>query len=139
MSKTKEAVARNSLHLQQPFFILFFFDSLPAVLSTSWQARSFGAKRQQAGTLTSSRLRLDGDFPIPRLTQISSVATRCAIAIFPPADALWSAVSVPPDPADKRHSPCGSSARASVPASCGSRRMPPFSRSAAAQILRSGS
>ena len=116
----------------------FMFDSVCRELHT-WQARSFGAKRQQAGTLTSPRLPLDGDFLIPRLTQISSVATRCSIAIFPPADALRSAVSVLPALADKRHSPCGSEARASVPASCGSRRMPPFSRSAAARILRSGS
>lgn len=47
-----------------------------------WQARSFGAKRQQAETLTSPRLLLDGAFPIPPATQISSVAARCAIAIF---------------------------------------------------------
>ena len=87
----------------------------------------------------SLRLQLDGDFPIPRLTQISSVATRCSIAIFLPADALRPAVYVLPVPADKRHSPYESEARASVPVSCGSRRMSPFSRSAAVQILRSGS
>lgn len=54
---------------------------------TLWQARSFGAKRQQAETLTSPRLLLDGAFPIPPVTQISSVAARCAIAIFPRAAA----------------------------------------------------
>ena len=58
-----------------------------------WQARSFGAKRQQAETLTSPRLLLDGAFPIPPVTQISSVAARCAIAIFPRAAARWSAGS----------------------------------------------
>lgn len=34
----------------------------------SWQAMSFGAKRQQTETLTSPHLRLDGDFPKPLWT-----------------------------------------------------------------------
>ena len=120
-------------------FILFFFDSLPAVLSTSWQARSFGAKRHQAETLTSPRLLLDGAFPIPPATQISSVAARCAIAIFPRAAARWSAGSVRPAPADRPRSPCGSAAPASAPAPGGTRRRPPFSLPAALQIPRSDS
>ena len=72
------------------------------------QARSFGAKRQQAEDYKILRLPLDGDFPIPPETQIPSVAARCAIAIFPLADARVSAVSVLPDPADMWHLPCGS-------------------------------
>ena len=116
---------------------------LPTGLSykdySSWQARSFGAKRQQAETLTSPRLLLDGAFPIPPATQISSVAARCAIAIFPRAAARWSAGSVRPAPADRRRSPCGSEAPASAPAPGGTRRRPPFSLPAALQILRSGS
>lgn len=72
------------------------------VFSQIWQARSFGAKRHQAETLTSPRLLLDGAFPIPPVTQISSVAARCAIAIFPRAAARWSAGSVRPAPADRR-------------------------------------
>lgn len=92
-----------------------------------WQARSFGAKRHQAETLTSPRLLLDGAFPIPHVTQISSVAARCAIAIFPRAAARWSAGSVRPAPADRRRSPCGSAAPASAPAHGGTRRRPPFS------------
>ena len=105
----------------------------------SWQARSFGAKRQQAETLTSPRLLLDGAFPIPPVTQISSVAARCAIAIFPRAAARWSAGSVHPAPADRRRWPCGSAAPASAPAPGGTRRRPPFSLPAALQIPRSGS
>ena len=105
----------------------------------TWQARSFGAKRHQAETLTSPRLLLDGAFPIPPATQISSVAARCAIAIFPRAAARWSAGSVHPAPADRRRSPCGSAAPASAPAPGGTRRRPPFSLPAALQILRSGS
>lgn len=102
----------------------------PRVMSGSrqtWQARSFGAKRQQAETPTSPRLLLDGAFPIPPATQISSVAARCAIAIFPRAAARWSAGSVRPAPADRRRSPCGSAAPASAPAPGGTRRRPPFS------------
>lgn len=38
---------------------------LSRILPWLWQARSFGAKRQQAETLTSPRLLLDGAFPIP--------------------------------------------------------------------------
>ena len=72
------------------------------------QARSFGVKRQQAEDFVILRLPLDGDFPIPPETQISSVAARCTIAIFPLADARVSAVSVLPNPADMRHLPCGS-------------------------------
>lgn len=82
----------------------------------TWQARSFGAKRQQAETLTSPRLLLDGAFPIPPVTQISSVAARCAVAIFPRAAARWSAGSVRSAPANRRRSPCGSAAPASAPA-----------------------
>lgn len=45
-------------------------------------SKVFWSQRQQAETLTSPRLLLDGAFPIPPATQISSVAARCAIAIF---------------------------------------------------------
>lgn len=112
---------------------------LSRILPWLWQARSFGAKRQQAETLTSPRLLLDGAFPIPPVTQISSVAARCAIAIFPRAAARGSAGSVRSAPADRRRSPCGSAAPASAPAPGGTRRRPPFSLPAALQILRSGS
>ena len=105
----------------------------------TWQARSFGAKRQQAETPTSPRLLLDGAFPIPPVTQISSVAARCAIAIFPRAAARWSAGSVRPAPADRPRSPCGSAAPAFAPAPGGTRRRLPFSLPAALQIPRSGS
>ena len=50
-----------------------------------------------------------------------------------------SAGSVRSAPADRRRSPCGSSAPASAPAPGGTRRRPPFSLPAALQILRSGS
>lgn len=52
----------------------------------TWQARSFGAKRQQAETLTSPRLLLDGAFPIPPVTQISSVPSLFFLAL--PLDGL---------------------------------------------------
>lgn len=123
------------------FYYTTAFCEIQALKSFSqiWQARSFGAKRQQAETLTSPRLLLDGAFPIPPVTQISSVAARCAIAIFPRAAARWSAGSVRSAPADRRRSPCGSAAPASAPAPGGTRRRPPFSLPAALQIPRSGS
>ena len=128
-----EATLRRHVKIEGQFLDVMIFALYP------WQARSFGAKRQQAETLTSPRLLLDGAFPIPPATQISSVAARCAIAIFPRAAARWSAGSVHPAPADRRRWPCGSAAPASAPAPGGTRRRPPFSLPAALQILRSGS
>ena len=61
------------------------------------------------------------------------MATRFAVAIFPPADALQSAVLILPDSANKWRSPYGSEAPTAV---SGSLRMLPISRSAAVQILR---
>ena len=136
-AETLESSQRNTLSAKS-----FYFDAITVgvrIEITLWQARSFGAKRQQAETPTSPRLLLDGAFPIPPATQISSVAARCAIAIFTRAAARWSAGSVRPAPADRRRSPCGSAAPASAPAPGGTRRRPPFSLPAALQIPRSGS
>lgn len=122
-AETLESSQRNTLSAKS-----FYFDAITVgvrIEITLWQARSFGAKRQQAETLTSPRLLLDGAFPIPPVTQISSVAARCAIAISPRAAARWTAGSVRPAPADRRRSPCGSSAPASAPAPGGTRRRPP--------------
>ena len=122
-AETLESSQRNTLSAKS-----FYFDAITVgvrIEITLWQARSFGAKRQQAETLTSPRLLLDGAFPIPPVTQISSVAARCAIAIFPRAAARWSAGSVRSAPADRRRSPCGSAAPAFAPAHGGTRRRPP--------------
>ena len=68
-AETLESSQRNTLSAKS-----FYFDAITVgvrIEITLWQARSFGAKRQQAETLTSPRLLLDGAFPIPPVTQIS--------------------------------------------------------------------
>lgn len=47
-------------------------------------SKVFWSQKTAGGDSDEPRLLLDGDFPIPRLTQISSVAARCAIAFFLP-------------------------------------------------------
>lgn len=54
---------------------------------TAVASKVFWSQKTAGGDSDESPPALDGDFPIPLGTQISSVATRCAIAIFLLADA----------------------------------------------------
>ena len=107
-AETLESSQRNTLSAKS-----FYFDAITVgvrIEITLWQARSFGAKRQQAETLTSPRLLLDGAFPIPPVTQISSVATHRSDAILSTVihdRALFLCVSlVPQGHAILRNLPC---------------------------------
>ena len=56
-------------------------------IKTGLASKVFWSQKTAGGDSYEPPPALDGDFPIPRLTQSPSVAARCAIAIFLPADA----------------------------------------------------